>query len=284
MQDFSRRNKAARKSIGFVPTMGALHEGHLGLIRKARRENDTVAVSIFVNPAQFGAREDLKKYPRDLKRDAGLCRQERVDCIFYPDAGQMYPAGYRTYVTVDKLNDVLCGKSRPGHFKGVATVVTKLFNIVNPDSAYFGQKDAQQAIIIKRMASDLNMTLKIKVMPTVRAKDGLALSSRNVYLKEQERKDALVLCGALKAAVHLAKAGVRDPAKVIKKMRQIIRAKKAVKIDYISIVDLDKLEPVKRISGSCLLVLAARVGKTRLIDNAIVTRDGSQVNLKVSPI
>jgi len=270
MVKFSQDNRRKAKSIGFVPTMGALHQGHLSLIRQARKENDIVVVSIFVNPAQFSPGEDFRQYPRDLKRDAGLCRQEGVDYIFYPDAGQMYPAGYRTYVTVDKLSDVLCGKSRPGHFKGVATVVTKLFNIVNPDAAYFGQKDAQQAIIIKRMASDLNMPLKIKVMPTVRAKDGLALSSRNVYLGKQERKDALVLCGALKAAAHLVKAGARDPAKVIKKIRQIIRAKKAVKIDYISIVDLDKLEPVKRISVSCLLVLAVRVGKTRLIDNVVI--------------
>jgi pantoate--beta-alanine ligase len=269
MQDFSRRNKAAGKSIGFVPTMGALHEGHLSLIRRARRENDIAVVSIFVNPTQFAPQEDLKKYPRDLKRDARLCSREGVDCIFYPAAGQMYPAGYRTYVTVEKLSDVLCGKSRPGHFKGVATVVTKLFNIVNPDSAYFGQKDAQQAIIIKRMASDLNMPVEIKVMPTLRAKDGLALSSRNVYLSKQERKDALVLSGALKAALNLVKAGAREPAKVIKKMQQLILAKKTAKIDYISLVDLDRLEPVKRISAGCLLALAVRIGKTRLIDNAV---------------
>lgn len=270
MQRTSNKYKLQGKSIGFVPTMGALHEGHLSLIRKARKENDLVVVSIFVNPTQFGPREDFKKYPRDLKRDTDLCKKEGVDIIFYPDTAEIYPANYKTYCLVTDLSDVLCGLSRPGHFKGVATVVTKLFNLVQPDIAYFGQKDAQQAIIIKRLVRDLNMSLEIKVMPTVREKVGLALSSRNIYLNEQERKDAIVLSESLALAKGLIKKRLKDADKIIKRMRQFIQKKNTAKIDYISIVDLDNLKPVKKISNKCLIALAVWIGKTRLIDNIVI--------------
>jgi len=270
MVTVSKEYRKKNKTIGFVPTMGALHQGHLSLIRQARKDNDVVVVSIFVNPTQFSPREDFKKYPRNLKKDARLCKQEGADIIFCPDAKQMYPVNYHTYVTVEKLSEVLCGKSRPGHFKGVATVVAKLFNIVNPDIAYFGQKDAQQAIIIKKMFADLSLPVEIKVMPTVREKDGLALSSRNVYLNKQERKDAVVLSQSLNMAKHLIKRKILDSRKIIKKMNELIKAKKTAKIDYISIVDLKNLEPINRIREGCLIALAVRVGRTRLIDNIIL--------------
>jgi pantoate--beta-alanine ligase len=239
-------------------------------MRKARKENDVVLVSIFVNPIQFGPKEDYRRYPRNLRQDARLCSKEGADIIFYPQAKDIYPQGYKTYVDVEDLSKVLCGKFRPGHFKGVTTVVTKLFNIVNPDIAYFGQKDAQQAIIIQRMAKDLNMPIKIKVMPTVREKDGLALSSRNIYLSETERKDATVLYQALNLARDLIKQGNRDPFNIIRKMKQLVNKKKSAKIQYISIVDLKDLKTLVRIKGKVLVVLAVWLGKTRLIDNLIV--------------
>lgn len=266
----SKQERLKRKTIGFIPTMGALHEGHLSLIRQARRDNDFVVVSIFVNPIQFGPREDFKKYPRGLQRDASLCRKEGVDIIFYPDAKTMYPQDYRTFVAVEGLSEVLCGRSRPGHFKGVATIVTKLFNIVRPDTAYFGQKDAQQALIIKKLTADLNIPLEIKVMPTVRERDGLALSSRNKYLNDRERQDAAVLYRSLNLAEDLINSGVKDTGAIIQKMRRIIQGKNSARIDYISIVDTDNLKPVKKIAGSCLIALVVRIGKTRLIDNILV--------------
>jgi pantoate--beta-alanine ligase len=262
--------KSENKTIGFVPTMGALHKGHLSLIRKARSDNDKVVVSIFVNPIQFGPKEDFIKYPRNLLQDAALCRKEGVDIIFYPDADQMYPANFRTYVKVCDLSDCLCGQSRPGHFKGVATVVTKLFNIVSPDIAYFGQKDAQQAVIIRRMADDLNIPVKIKVMPTVRERDGLAMSSRNVHLSEEERKDALVLSQSLNLAKDLIKRGMNDADKIIRSMRQLMQRKETAQIDYIAIVDSVSLKPIKKITDNCLIALAVWIGKTRLIDNILV--------------
>ncbi len=251
--------------------MGALHLGHLSLMRQARQETDFVVVSIFVNPIQFGPKEDFKKYPRKLKQDALLCKKEGVDIIFYPAAKEMYPVNYKTYVEVGGLSDCLCGKSRPGHFKGVASVVTKLFNIVNPDTAYFGQKDAQQAIIIKKLVEDLNFPVKIKVMPTVRQNDGLALSSRNVYLNAKERKDALVLSQSLNLAKNLIKGGVRDADKITRILRSLINRKDTAKIDYIAIVSPEDLKAVKKVSGNCLIALAAWFGKTRLIDNAIIS-------------
>jgi pantoate--beta-alanine ligase len=231
-----------------------------------------VVVSIFVNPTQFGPNEDFRRYPRNLKRDAALLRKEGVDALFYPQAQAMYPEGHRTFVEVEGLSDVLCGRSRPGHFRGVATVVTKLFNIVGPRQAYFGQKDAQQAAIIKRMVTDLNMPVKIKVSPIVREADGLALSSRNVYLNKEERSDALILSKALRLAESLIRRGVKDSGKIIRRMTQLVETKKRAKIDYISIVDLDNLKPVDKIKGRALIALEVRIGKTRLIDNTIIRK------------
>lgn len=264
-----KRLKLAGKSVGFVPTMGALHEGHLSLIRKARKVNKIVVVSIFVNPSQFAPREDLKKYPRPIKKDLLLARKEKVDYVFYPSAKTMYPDNFLTYVFVSGLSETLCGKSRPGHFRGVATIVLKLFNIIQPDAAYFGQKDAQQAVIIKKMAKDLNIPVKIKVMPTIRDKDGLALSSRNIYLNKEERLSALVLSRSLNLAKLLIKGGASDAAKIISRMKQLISQKKNASIDYVSIVDPESLQPLKKISGDYLIVLAIRIGKTRLIDNIL---------------
>jgi pantoate--beta-alanine ligase len=240
------------------------------LIRWARRENNIVVVSIFVNPTQFGPKEDFKHYPRPLKKDFFLCRQESVDFIFYPTIKDIYPRCFATYVYVEGLSNLLCGESRPGHFRAVTTIVTKLLNIVHPDTAYFGQKDAQQAIIIKKMVSDLNIPVRIKVMPTVRDEDGLALSSRNMYLNSRERQDALVLFQSLKLGVSLIKSGERDAGKIIGRMSKLIREKNRAKIDYICVVDLKNLKPVKRISKNCLIALAVRIGKTRLIDNTII--------------
>ncbi len=270
MADFSRSARIEGKTIGFVPTMGALHEGHLSLIRQARKENDIVVVSVFVNPIQFGPKEDYARYPRNLKRDAELSKKAGADIIFYPDARDMYPFNHKTYVEVNDLSDYLCGKFRPGHFKGVATVVTKLFNIVSPSISYFGQKDAQQAVIIKKMAEDLNIPVRIKIMPTLREKDGLAMSSRNKYLDKKERADAVVLYQALRMARELINRGATDSLSIIKKMRQLISSKKSAKIQYISIVNPLDLSPVNRIKEKVLVALSVYIGKTRLIDNITV--------------
>lgn len=270
MYKISYGQKLKNKTIGFVPTMGALHEGHLRLIRKCRQENDITVVSIFVNPTQFGPEEDFKHYPRPIKNDISLCRREGVDFIFYPKAGLMYEEDFKTYVIIEGLSDRLCGRSRPGHFRAVATVVTKLFNIVQPDSAYFGQKDFQQAVIIKRMARDLNLPLRIRVMPIVRENSGLALSSRNLYLSKTEREDALVLFQSLNFAKDLIKNGIIQADAVILRMKQLILKKKSAKIDYIAIVDPDNLNPVQKISGKCLIALAVWIGRTRLIDNMVI--------------
>jgi pantoate--beta-alanine ligase len=267
MQQFILREKRKMISIGLVPTMGALHEGHLSLMRRARKENDLVVVSIFVNPAQFGPKEDFKRYPRSLAKDSRLCRSCGVDIIFNPQAKAIYPPGYLTYVRVERLSDKLCGKTRPGHFRGVATIVAKLFNIVQPTNAYFGQKDAQQSVIIKKLVADLNIPVKIKILPTLREKDGLALSSRNAYLNPKERKEALVLPQALKRAQLLIKKGERDSAKIISGMNEAIRGAKVMRLDYISVVDPLNLEPLGIIRGDYLIALAARIGKTRLVDN-----------------
>lgn len=270
MQNIAQDLKKKGKTIGFVPTMGALHEGHLGLIRGAQKENDITVVSIFVNPIQFGPTEDFSRYPRPLKQDTAFCLKQKVDLLFYPPANQMYKMGFKTYVEVEELSNVLCGVERKDHFRGVATVVCKLFNIVQPDSAYFGQKDAQQAIIIQRMVKDLNMPIRIRVMPIVRHRNGLALSSRNVYLDEQERQDALCLSEALKHAKNLIKSGERNCQIIIKKLREFIESKKTARIEYVSIVDFNNLKPIERIIDKCLIALAVRIGKTRLIDNIIV--------------
>jgi len=262
--------KKEGRSIGFVPTMGYLHEGHLSLVKAAKKHTDVVVMSIFVNPKQFGHGEDFDKYPRDLKRDEELSRNAGVDIIFFPSVKDMYPEGFRTYVTVEKLTDTLCGESRPGHFRGVATVVAKLFNIVKPDIAYFGQKDAQQAIVIKKMVKDLNMGIEIKVMPTIREKDGLAMSSRNAYLSEVERNDAAILYQSLKAAESLIAGGEKIPKNVIRAMERLIKEKPSAKIEYISIVDAEDLQDASLISGEVLVALAVFIGKTRLIDNVVI--------------
>jgi len=259
------------KSVGFIPTMGALHLGHLSLIKQAVKDNDIVVVSIFVNPAQFGPKEDLKKYPRPLKRDLELCRKAGVDLVFLPAEKIMYPQGYSTFVEVGELGNKLCGISRPGHFRAVATVVAKLLNIVAPSILYLGQKDAQQAIIISRMIKDLNFPVKVKVMPIVRQKDGLAASSRNIYLNNGQRKEAAVLSKALALGKSLIAGGQRDTARIISRMRQLIEKKKQVEIDYVAIVDLEKLQNIKKINQSCLIALAVKIGKTRLIDNTLIS-------------
>ncbi|MDP3790808.1 MAG: pantoate--beta-alanine ligase [Candidatus Omnitrophota bacterium] len=271
MSTFVKMMKKEGKSIGFVPTMGYLHEGHTSLVKAAKKHTDVVVMSIFINPMQFGPKEDFEKYPRDLRHDEGLARDAGVDVIFYPSLKDMYPEGYATYVTVEKLTDTLCGESRPGHFKGVATVVTKLFNIVRPDVAYFGQKDMQQALMIKKMASDLNMGVDVKIMPIVREKDGLAMSSRNMYLSVTERKDAIVLHQSLKQVENLVKQGERDPKKIIRVIEDMITQKSAAKIDYIKAVDTKELKDLKVISGEIMVALAVFFGQTRLIDNAIIT-------------
>ncbi|MCX5692871.1 MAG: pantoate--beta-alanine ligase [Candidatus Omnitrophica bacterium] len=265
-----REVKKQGYKIGLVPTMGFLHKGHMSLIRKARKDTDYIIVSIFVNPAQFGPKEDLKRYPVDLKRDFMLCEREGVDIIFTPEAKEMYPNGYATYVNVEKITDTLCGASRPGHFRGVSTVVAKLFNITMPDIAYFGRKDAQQAIIIKRMTEDLNMGVKIKVMPIVREKDGLAMSSRNVYLNRKERCRSQSICKSLKSAKELFNSGERESKKIINKIKRVIDNQPDTKIDYVAIVDTKDLKDIKRISGEALVAVAVWIGKTRLIDNIIL--------------
>ncbi len=255
------------KRIGYVPTMGALHLGHISLIRAARRENDMVVVSIFVNPLQFGPKEDFTGYPRGLRKDAWLCERFGADIIFCPNYKVMYPEGFSTLVQVAGLSEVLCGASRPGHFQGVATVVAKLFNIVQPDTAYFGQKDAQQVAVIKKMAGDLNMPVKIKVVPTARDTDGLALSSRNRYLNAQERKDASVLYKSLSLARRLISKGQTSSPAIIAAMKRLISTVRSAKIDYVAIVDVVSFKPKLKISDKVLIMVAVWIGKTRLIDN-----------------
>jgi len=270
MRKYSGEARSKGKTIGFVPTMGYLHEGHLSLIRQAKKECDLTILSIFVNPTQFGPAEDYKKYPRALGRDKAIARGLGVDTIFLPATDKMYPHGFSSYVNVERFSEVLCGRSRPGHFRGVATVVIKLFNIVQPDIAYFGQKDAQQAVIIMRFVKDLNMGIKVRVLPVIREKDGLALSSRNKYLSGRERKDALVLYSALREARRKLMAGERSTKRIISAIKRMIEEKKSAKIDYVSVVDAERLTEIKMISGKVLIALAVRIGKTRLIDNIVV--------------
>jgi len=266
MLELKRRNK----TIGFVPTMGALHAGHMSLIQAARKENSILVVSIFVNPSQFSPNEDLNRYPRPLKQDLALCRGCGVDFIFLPSPEDMYPEGFTTYVTVEGLSGLLCGRSRRNHFRGVATIVAKLFNIVCPSSAYFGQKDAQQAAIIKRMIKDLNMPVKLKVLPIIRGSGGLALSSRNIYLNQAEKEDALVLSQALRLAEQAVKKGQRTAGTIVNSVKKFIQKKRTVTLDYAALVDPDDLLPVKTIRRDSLLALAARIHRTRLIDNTVL--------------
>ncbi|MCX7843075.1 MAG: pantoate--beta-alanine ligase [Clostridia bacterium] len=257
-------------TIGFVPTMGYLHEGHMSLVKVSRNENDITIMSIFVNPAQFGPNEDFERYPRDMERDSQMAREAGVDIIFAPSVQEMYPEGYKTYVNVEDITQVLCGGSRPGHFRGVATVVCKLFNIVEPTRAYFGQKDAQQAIVLRKMAKDLNMNLEIVTCPIIRETDGLAMSSRNVYLSPAERKAALVLSRSLKEAKEMVERGERSAGKVEAFITERISEEELAVIDYVKVVDMENLAEIHTIRHRALIALAVWFGKTRLIDNIIV--------------
>ena len=257
-------------TVGFVPTMGYLHEGHKSLMQAARANNDKVVVSVFVNPMQFGPNEDLESYPRDFEKDSALCESVGVDLIFHPEPEEMYADGFCSYVDMNGLTTELCGKSRPIHFRGVQTVVLKLFNIVKPDRAYFGQKDAQQLAVIRRMVKDLNVDTEIVGCPIVREADGLAKSSRNTYLNPDERKAALILSRSLKLGRELIENGETDSNAVIKAITDSINTEPLAKIDYVDVVDFDTITPVDRIGKSVLVAIAVYIGKTRLIDNFII--------------
>jgi pantoate--beta-alanine ligase len=267
---FASRKARSEGNLGLVPTMGALHEGHLSLVRAAKSKCDLVIVSIFVNPTQFGPNEDFAKYPRTFERDCELLDIEGVDLVFAPSVQEMYPVDAVTYVTVEGLSEKLCGRSRPGHFRGVTTVVSKLFHIVEPDLAFFGQKDAAQVAIIKRMVRDLNMAIEIVVCPTIREPDGLAMSSRNAYLTPGQRKSALVLSRALQRVQQVFEQGERNAAKLIEAGKQVITEEPSVRLDYLEIVDPETLEGVDVASPKSLVAVAAFVGATRLIDNAVL--------------
>ncbi|WP_038057579.1 pantoate--beta-alanine ligase [Thermodesulfobacterium hydrogeniphilum] len=270
MKKISSKWKKEGQKIAFVPTMGFLHEGHLALVRKARELGDKLVVSIFVNPLQFGPKEDFRDYPRDLERDLSLLEKEETDVVFAPSAEEMYSPDFQTYVEVTKLTQNLCGAFRPGHFKGVTTVVLKLFNIVKPDIAIFGEKDYQQLQVIKQMVKDLNLDVEIVGHPTVREKDGLAMSSRNTYLSSLERNSALCLYKALLLAEKLVKEGEKNPQKIKKQLENFIHGFPFTKVQYIELVDPQTLEPVKIIDKPVLCALAVYVGKARLIDNKII--------------
>lgn len=259
--------------VGLVPTMGFLHEGHLSLIKKAVSENDKVVVSVFVNPTQFGPNEDFEAYPRDLNKDAALCEEAGADLIFHPEPEEMYPDGFCSSVNMTGLTDALCGKSRPIHFQGVCTVVSKLFNIAAPDNAYFGEKDAQQLAIIKRMVKDLNFDIKITGCPIIREEDGLAKSSRNTYLNPEERQAALVLSKAVKCGRGLVESGEKDSAVILKEMKSIIENEPLARIDYVEIVDMNTMKNIDKVKGDVLCAMAVYIGKTRLIDNFIYYAD-----------
>ncbi len=271
MQNRSRELRKLGKTIGVVMTMGYLHEGHLSLLRIARPRCDTLVMTLFVNPAQFGPAEDLKAYPRDFERDRTMAEHENVDIIFAPDNNEMYPFGLNTIVDVPEMGSVMCGAFRPGHFRGVTTIVAKLFNAVMPQVAVFGQKDAQQAAIIKRMARDLFFDITIIIGPTVREPDGLAMSSRNVYLNKEERREALGLSKSLSLAEKLIREGSRSPENIKERMRALLSEYPGVDVEYIAFVHQDTLEPVTEIAGTILVAIAARVGPARLIDNIIIT-------------
>jgi pantoate--beta-alanine ligase len=264
------QRKRDGKRIGFVPTMGALHEGHLSLVRAARAQTDAVAASIFVNPLQFGPKEDLAKYPRQFERDRELLEAEGCELLFAPEAKDMYPEGATTFVEVAGITDRLDGRSRPGHFRGVTTVVSKLFHIVEPDAAFFGQKDAAQAAIIRRMVADQNFPVRVVVCPIVREKDGLAMSSRNAYLDPTQRKQATVLYRALTRVQTMADTGERSPGTLVAAGKAIIAEEPGARLDYFEAVNCDTLERVEDISGGALIAVAAWIGTTRLIDNVVL--------------
>jgi pantoate--beta-alanine ligase len=272
MQEKACKARSAGRTIAFVPTMGYLHEGHASLLREGRKRGDLLVLSIFVNPTQFGAGEDFEKYPRNLERDAGIAGETGVDIIFTPDAREMYPEGYQTYVNVEGLTLPLCGASRPGHFRGVTTVVAKLFNIVAPHTAFFGEKDFQQLAVIRRMVADLNMNIEIVGMPIVREADGLAMSSRNAYLSDGERKSALCLSRALSAIGDCHRQGQSSVKTLRDKAMEIIQAEPSAEVEYAEFRHKDTLEAVEQAYDDTLLALAVRIGKTRLIDNMILGR------------
>jgi pantoate--beta-alanine ligase len=266
----TRELKQEGKRIGFVPTMGYLHDGHLSLIKKSREENDVTILSILVNPAQFGENEDLEQYPRNFGRDRVLAERAGADFIFFPAPEMMYPQGYETYVEVGNITKGLCGRTRPVHFKGVTTVVSKLFHILRPDRAYFGRKDAQQLLVIQKMVLDLNMDVEVIGCPIIRETDGLAMSSRNVYLSGAEREQALVLHRSLQTARRLIEEGERDSAVIKNKIAAAISEADLARIDYVEIVDTENMQPVDRICGGTLIALAVYFGATRLIDNCML--------------
>ncbi|MDI1471176.1 MAG: pantoate--beta-alanine ligase [Thermodesulfovibrio sp.] len=270
MREITKNLKIKSKTIGFVPTMGALHEGHLSLIKRAKEENDITVVSIFVNPIQFAPGEDYEKYPRDIDKDCEKLKNIEIDYLFLPDVNSLYPNGYSTYINVENLSDKLCGKFRPGHFRGVATIVCKLFNIVNPNRAYFGQKDYQQTLIIKKMVEDLNIDVEIIVCPTIRDQDGLAMSSRNSYLNEIERKSATVIYKCLKEGEKLLKAKI-NPLEVSERIQNLLKKEPLIKeIQYAGVFDPFTLNELKELKDVCLIAIAVKIGDTRLIDNLLV--------------
>jgi pantoate--beta-alanine ligase len=270
MQSLATSLRAKGRTIGFVPTMGFLHEGHLSLMRRARLECDTVVVSIFVNPTQFGPGEDFDRYPRDEEGDRHGCQSAGVDILFMPTVPEMYPDKPTVFVTVEGISGILEGRVRPGHFRGVATVVAKLFHIVKPHVAYFGQKDYQQCVVIRRMTEELNLDVKIVALPTVREQDGLAMSSRNSYLNADERRAAAAVHRALSAAERLALAGVKECEKLRNKMRAVFAEEKTITIDYIEIADSESLETLETVRTKAVILVAVRLGKTRLIDNLVL--------------
>jgi len=273
IDEMRRLRHTLSEPVGFVPTMGYLHEGHLSLVRGARAENPSVVASIFVNPTQFGPREDLDKYPRDIERDLALLQKEKTDLVFMPSAAEIYPPHFDSWVEVNGVTERLEGASRPGHFKGVTTVVAKLFNIVRPTRAYFGQKDAQQAAVIRKMVSDLNMDLKIVILPTVREPDGLTMSSRNTYLNPEERRAAVVLSRALTLAQQLFSQGKRDSEVIRQQMISLIEKEPLADTEYVSVADAETLAELGRINSPALVSLAVKIGKTRLIDNFVLCKD-----------
>ena len=281
MREKAREARQEQRLIGLVPTMGALHAGHLALVERAKKECAPVYASIFLNPKQFGPHEDLSRYPRPLEADVEKLNAAKVDGLFLPDAAEIYPPGFSTYVNVEGLSDRLEGKSRPGHFRGVATVVLKLFEIVQPHYAYFGRKDAQQVRIIERMTRDLNLNVELAVCPIVRDADGLALSSRNTYLNPEERKAATVLHRALQAAAAQISTGARDSMELQRAMHRILESEPQARIDYAEIVDAETFEPVIRIAKRCYALLAVYIGKTRLIDNMLIEPEDDELRVSL---
>jgi pantoate--beta-alanine ligase len=281
IKEKAREARLEQRAIGLVPTMGALHAGHLALVERARRECSPVYASIFLNPTQFGANEDLSKYLRPLEADTEKLTAAKVDALFLPQAADIYPPGFSTYVQVDGLSERLEGKSRPGHFRGVATVVLKLFEIVQPHYAYFGRKDAQQVRIVQQMVRDLNLDTEIVVCPIVREPDGLAMSSRNAYLSGEDRKAATVLSRALRAAENELAAGVRDSLELQRAMQKVLAAEPRTRVDYAEIVDAETFEPLVRVSRRSYAVLAVQVGKARLIDNLLIQPVGDELKTEL---